>query len=476
MLKTEAIPSIDFYDQDFVDMYDRSWVKIDEQWKTGTSENGLEGGYLSYPGQKYFNQFDACVDSLFLNYSNGEYSPFSIIDYFYSKQEENGAIRSLYSIEDGKPCLTEENPEGISLPLFAYIEFVFYHKGGNKKRLKDVVPILENYFNWINATFQQKNGLCHVPASASIFGNIPRDEAFYTVDFNVMMAMYALYMSQIGDILNDKELCFRFKRSYFFYKTRINNLMWDPQKNFYFDLDVNENRTNLKHVAGFWTMLAEIPNDERAAYLIELLKDPEQFGTDNPFPCLPKSSEYFSDIGQRGAVLPINTYLVIKGLQKYKEFIFARECAMRNLYFILDTLNPEEGKVGEIYEAYLPNKEGAPLSENPEDSESFPRKKILTSACLVSIALMIENIIGFDISLPRKTVDWIVPELEVMGISGLSLKKNMITILSSLNSRGWEIRLESEKLYYFTIEILNENKKKTLPIPSGKCSMLIDKL
>ncbi len=63
-----------------------------------------------------------------------------------------------------------------------------------------------------------------------------------------------------------------------------------------------------------------------------------------------------------------------------------------------------------------------------------------------------------------------------MGIEDLSLKRNMITILSNKSGRGWEIRLESEKLYYFTIHILSEKKKKTLPIPSGKCSMLIDKL
>ena len=95
---------------------------------------------------------------------------------------------------------------------------------------------------------------------------------------------------------------------------------------------------------------------------------------------------------------------------------------------------------------------------------------------LITITLMIENIIGLEISLPRKTVDWTMTSLESMGIEKLSLKRNNITILSNKNIRGWEIRLESEKLYYFTIMILDENKKKTLPIPSGKCSMLIDKL
>ena len=87
---------------------------------------------------------------------------------------------------------------------------------------------------------------------------------------------------------------------------------------------------------------------------------------------------------------------------------------------------------------------------------------------------MIEDIIGLVISLPRK--QWIDhDEPEAMGNQGFR-QRNLITILSNKQPRGWEIRLESEKLYYFTIEILAENKKKTLPIPSGKCSMLIDKL
>jgi neutral trehalase len=127
---------------------------------------------------------------------------------------------------------------------------------------------------------------------------------------------------------------------------------------------------------------------------------------------------------------------------------------------------------GKLWEAYLPLKEGpAQWAENPE----FPLPQYLAYDALSTICLTIENIVGLFISLPRKTVDWIIPNLEIMGIENLSLKKNMITILSNKSGRGWEIHMESEKLYYFTINILGK-KKKTLPIPSGKCSMLIDKL
>ncbi|MBR6348305.1 MAG: hypothetical protein IKR80_05080 [Spirochaetales bacterium] len=472
-MNRESIPSIHFYDQDFVDLYDRSWVWIDEHWTQGTEQNGFNGYYISYEGQKTIGQFHSCLCALFLNYSNQVYSPFEMLDYFYSKQEENGAIRSEYSVEDGSPVLSPDNPEGVVLPLFAYAEFLFYHKIGNKKRLKDVVPVLENYFNWLKDTFQKENGLFSVPVSACLTGNIPREKTYYPVDFNTMVAINALYLANIGDILNDKELSFRYKRLYFSLKTRINNLMWDPETHFYYDLDEQENRIPLKLIGSFWTMLAEIPNDERASFMVEYLKDPEYFGTDNPFPSVSVDSPcYREDItGICGAVIPFNVYGVVKGLEKYGEYVFARECSIRNMYFILDTLHPEGDKPGDVWEAYLPNREGIPAQDG-----DFPRKRFLPQACLMTIALMIEDIIGLDVSLPRKTVYWTVPNLEVMGIENLSLKRNLITILSNKNARGWEIRLESEKLYYFTIEIIEERKKKTLPIPSGKCSMLIDKL
>ena len=125
-----------------------------------------------------------------------------------------------------------------------------------------------------------------------------------------------------------------------------------------------------------------------------------------------------------------------------------------------------------VWSAYQPMNEGKAIWEEHPD---WPLPNHFPSNSLSTVTLIIENVIGLYISLPRKTVDWIIPNLEAMGIENLSLKRNMITILSSKSGRGWEIHMESEKLYYFTINVLGK-KKKTLPIPSGKCSMLIDKI
>ena len=471
----DFVPRIHFYDQDFVDMYDRTWVWLDEMWKTKEDNPNFEEGFYTHQSSSTIKLFDVMLSSLFLVYSNQTYSPYSMVDFFYSRQGEDGSIASMYDINTLEPVYSEDNPLGLTLPLFPYVEFMFYHKIGNKKRLKDVVPYIEKYFEWLKNNFQDANGLYAVPYQATEMHDLEREGAKYTVDFNSMVALAALYMANIGDILNDKELAFRYKRIYFSVKTRINGMMWDSEDHFYYDLDKDEQRIKNKHIGAFWTLLAEIPNDEYASFLINSLKDDKEFGTENPFPTVPASSKYFSESGDgyRGGVVPFLTYIVVKGLMNYGAFVFARECAIRHMYFILDTLHPDAEKQDDVWEIYKPLSEGPAVVINGEIEN---RKRYLPMVGLVTISLVIENIIGLEISLPRKTVNWTMQSLEEMGIEDLSLKKNSITILSNKNVRGWEIRLESEKLYYFTIHILDEDKKKTLPIPSGKCSMLIDKL
>ena len=244
----ESVPRIHFYDQDFVDMYDRAWVWLDEIWHEADKESKFPEGYFIHENGGVIDLYDVSLSSLFLMYSNQFYSPYSMVDYFYQRQEKDGHIWEKYDIATDKPVVDEENPLGVTLPLLPFVEFMFYHKIGNKKRLKDVVPYLEKYYEWLKSNFQQENGLYVVPNKALHMGNLPRENAKYTVDFNSAVTVFALYMSIIGDILNDKELSFRYKRVYFALKTRINSMMWSSDENFYFDLDEDGEIIRNKHI------------------------------------------------------------------------------------------------------------------------------------------------------------------------------------------------------------------------------------
>jgi neutral trehalase len=468
-------PKIHFYDQDFVDIYDKTWAWIQDCWLSGGDKSSIDGKFFAYPGNSSVQQMDAIFSSFFLVYSNRIFNADKTLDLFYERQEPNGAIRSAYNMQTGRPEVNDDNPEGLGIPLFAWAEFNLYHKSANKKRVKEVLPILHKYNDWIDSLFKRSNGLYEVPLSALGIDNAPRGKVAYPIDFNSMMAINVLYMSALAEILNDKEASFQYKRQYFSLKTRINSLMWDPDDGFYYDIDKHEKRIQVKHLSAYWPLLAEIPNEDKAEQIIAKLTDPKVFGTPHPFPSLGASEKGFDQNGNgyKGAVYPHLTFMVIKGLERYQQYELARDCAIRHLYFVLDSMSPDGNHhKGNLWEAYNPLKEGP---AKRADDETFPRPQYLTFAALSTICLTIENIVGLFISLPRKTVDWIIPNLEIMGVENLSLKKNMITILSNKSMRGWEIHMESEKLYYFTINILNK-KKKTLPIPSGKCSMLIDKL
>jgi len=471
----KEFPQVFYYDQDFVDVYDRSWAWMNDFWRDAKPSAGINNPFYAYKEERYLSLYESCMASFFLVYFNKKYPVHLMLDNFYSFQEDSGAIRDRYDLESGKPIIHEKNSEGLAPPLLAWTEFNLYHKVGVKKRVREVISSLIAYHGWIEKTFKDENGLYAPPLKATLTENSPREGTKYPLDFNAQMAINALYMSALADILNDKELGFRFKRQYFSLKIRINTLMWDPVEKFYYDLDENNERIKVKTVAAFWPLLAEIPNEDRAEKLVEHLQNPKVFGTENPFPTLAADEDMFDENGRgfRGSVIPFYTYMVIKGLEKYQKYGFAREASIRHLYFVLDAFHPDESGKGTLWYAYKPFKEGpAQWMEN----SNWNRPLDLACVGLSTIALMIENIVGLYMSLPRKTVDWFVPTLELMGIEELPLKRNLITIVSNKTKRGWEIRLESEKLYYFSIHLLDKGKKKTLPIPSGKCSMLIDKL
>lgn len=470
------LPLIRFYDQDFVDIYEQSWDRIDAAMVKGTAANGFAKEFFVYEPSGVIHQLEAVFSTFFLVYSNGSYNSSSCLDNFYARQEADGAIRGVYSLADGEPLLTAENSEGVLPPLFSFAELNIYHKVGNKKRLKDIIEILCRYYDWLEKKFLTANGLYAVVSSAGGQNCPLRQEAAYPVDFNCQQAINALYLSAIGDLLNDRDISFKYKKKYFSLKTRINEKMWSEEDGFYYDLKKDESFLKVKSLAGYWAILAEIPGVDTVEKMVAHLSSEDGFATDHPFPSLARCEEAFSSDGKRdeGDVNPALVFMIIKGLEKYKYYEMAREFAIRHLYFILEVLNDEESSKPDFYEAYSPT-EAAPATA---DESGFPRRNFLPYVCLSTIALMIENVVGFYISLPKKTVEWIMPSLEETGIENMLLKRNKVTIFSNRSGRvgAWEIRLESDKLYYFTINILNSKKKKTLPIPSGKCSMLIDKM
>ena len=490
-LNKRDFPRVHFYDQDFVEVYDRTWAWISDCWASGGAGTPIEKTkYFQYNGEPILDLMDQVFASFFLVYSNRIYAASSGLDTLYALQEPNGAIRSRYDAATGKPIFPKDNPEGLGLPLFAWAEYNLYHKTANKKRVKEVMPTLQRHWAWMESTFKRENGLYGVPVSATGMENSPRGGGLYLSDFNAAMAMNALYLSALGDILNDKEASFQFKRAVLLaqdadqlpHVERRRRLLLRPRQGREAGADEDDRR-----------LLAPPRRDPQRGALRAAHRTPQGSRHLRDRAPLPDPGRRSEGLRQAGHGLPGlgGPALHLHGDQGPREVQPVR--ARPRLRDPPPLLRPRldasrrrgprrgrreaarEGHAEQkptVWEAYQPQNEGKAIwPERPE----WPRPQFLAFTGLSTIALMIENIVGLYISLPRKTVDWIIPNLEIMGIENLSLKRNLVTILSNKSGRGWEIHMESEKLYYFTINVLGK-KKKTLPIPSGKCSMLIDKI
>ena len=473
-------PQIHYFDSDFVNLYDQSWARIETLWVPHNPDTpDVPTGYIAEnleSDDDVLHLTDVLTSSFFLLYSNKTYTPTHALDFFYSKQEENGAIRCAYSKSTGEPVVERGNPKGLAPPHLVWAEFNYYDRTDNKRRLKDLMPKIDAYLQWIADSFRDNENLFVVPHSATYTQNLPRENAKFLLDFNVQMAIAYHYMIKLATATNFRNLVFKYTKEYYTLKALINKHFWNSDDMFYYDLDEHKNHIKIKTINAFWTMLAHIPNNKQVVALKQHLSNPDEFYLDNLFPTVSKDSPYYSRkaVGYRGGVYPLLTFMVIKGLVAYGFCEFARESAIKHISAILANFYMNDSDtLGEFWEAY--QAEDFLPAKSPSKKQEI-RKDFFPSVALSTITLIIECVIGFEICLPKKMVFWTIPHLEFMGIEGLQLKKNLVFTILQQTNKGWEIRHSSEKLYYFSVEIYEKDKKKTLPIPSGKCSLLIDKL
>ena len=110
-------PKIYFYDQDFVDIYDKTWSWVQDFWRDPHTGEQSDDGYFVYreEGQSpVIDQLESIFFSFFLVYSNRNFPAHQNLDYLYERQKESGAIRWKYNPADDSPVVSKENSEGIS--------------------------------------------------------------------------------------------------------------------------------------------------------------------------------------------------------------------------------------------------------------------------------------------------------------------------------------------------------------------------
>lgn len=443
-------------DQDLIELYWESWNLINQAQMKGNRRNQFPAEYLNPEENSVIDQWSTLSLSLFSMYGYQVYPVMETLDLFYRKQRSDGFIARAYITNSGDPLhLPTQQEPMIHPPLFAWAELKYFYLSADTARLQRVFPVLEKYFAWIDRFCRGKyeaGELYYTTAIGSGMMNLPRGDVEFGgwTDLSAQMALFADYLRRMAVILNRPEKEQYYTRRYNEIRRLVRLKLWNPDSSFYYDITREGKTAPQRTIAGFWPLLAGIPDQEEAVEMVGHLKDSTDFGRQHMFPSVSVREPDYDSRGfyWRGGVWGISNYMIIQGLMRYGQEDFARTAAWNHLQNMMD-----------VYRGFKVEIDGKPMESNSELKRKIwklyaPEKlspgtrwdaKNLCQADYISfsghgpVSMLIENILGFATNAPNDELIWHITRSDRHGIRRFSFGDNRVSLWTEPQAERPEI-------------------------------------
>ncbi|TWT40957.1 Glucosidase YgjK precursor [Phycisphaerae bacterium RAS1] len=380
----------------YVDCYWEAWRVVCAHVRQPTAESGFVSPYVDLDFNQNIFFWDTCLMTMFCNYAPGLTPGVAALDNFYAKQHETGEICREINRDTGRDFEPWTNREAQPLfsrcgwggwdrrdqgptpveyrgraaptppplctldalnhPLAAWAELESFRVTGDAARLHRVWTPLARYYAALQTYLRQGNGL-YITDWASM-DNSPRnmhvDRGGTAVDTSAQMVLFARGLAEMADVLGKPDDAAKYRAEANALAERINALMWDPARRFYFDLSVDGERGGIKTIAAFWTLLAGAASPWQARALAAELENPATFGTHHRAPSLAADESQFAPGGEywRGSVWSPMDMMIVRGLERYGFTDLAYEIALNHL----ENVTAVYLQTGAIWENYAPTR------------------------------------------------------------------------------------------------------------------------
>jgi hypothetical protein len=467
---------------EWIELYYAAWEMAWNKISQGTKENGFADYYMDEGFNELIFQWDTNFIVAFALYARNIFPAIQSLDNFYKKQRADGYIQRVYRETTGEPA-NEPTPDEpmVNPPLFAWIELKHYELTEDKLRIEQVLPILTKYYDWIESNMRDSvgKGLYYNTMLGSGMDNTPRPNVGKAgwVDMSSQQALAALCISKLAGILNETVTEDLFNGKYIELKGLINKYCWNPDEQFYFDITTAGKLSPVKHVGALWTMLAEIPEDERVNDLIKHLTNEYEFWRPNLIPTLSFDDPQYDKNGHywRGSVWAPTNYMTIKGLEKFGYYELANQISVNllsNLSNVYFNFTPDETKIAfedryddgyqSLWECYSPE-----FNEPATrwDNTFYSRQDFVGWTGLGPIAILIENIIGIEVDVPQNEITWRIYRDDEHGIKNLLFGRQKIDLICTPYSNYFEFSVSAEES--FELKIYLDGKLFSKKIKGG---------
>ena len=392
--------------------------------------------------------WDTCFMTLFCKFAQEVFPGVETFKNFYSVLNDNKLLPSVI-VPNNEPGWTGAIPgrkKHIDLhiadnpPLFAWAEYENALIHGDKKYLKDLLyekKSLQRHYDWFEG-LKASASICGVrcptylencddgykwEGGASGMDNTPRGRLgehaenerpnnpnMLWLDAICQQALTALSISNLFQIVGDKNNESAWRKKYQEKKELINRLYWDKEDKFYYDIDCNDKHFyKVQTIASYWALTAEVADNQQACALLEKVLDDLCFGGEMPLVSLARSDKDFSNNGKywRGSMWLPTAYATLKGLSRYGFHEETQKLSQKILTRMLKTYQEYEPHT--IWECYSPS-ECTPGMQ--VDGKTVVRPDFCGWSALGPISVYIEYVLGFHtINAFENVVEWAKPSV-----------------------------------------------------------------
>jgi hypothetical protein len=442
---------------EWIDLYWAAWAFMKEKITRGDPALGFVSRYIDEGFNENIYQWDSCFMALYAMHGTRVFPAMAALDNFYNLQRaSDGYICRTYNEETGRA--TGEND--INPPLFAWAEWRYCRLTGDTSRLERVLPVLDRYYDWVkrNARSDSGNGLYWITDLGSGMDNSPREEFVGKgawIDLSSQQALAAACLVRLARRAGRDALVRKYEEEHAELSARINAYLWNEERGHYFDRTESGAWHLRNTIASFWPMLAGVASDRQAAAMIERhLKNPDRFYRRHLFPTLAADDPVYDGRGHywRGGVWAPTNFAVIKGIENFDR-AFAHEASVNHvdrMSTVFHAFRPEAyphplpsltepniarngDGIAQIWEAYAPDHD-APGTR--WDARLLVRQKFCGWSGLGPVALLVENILGFEADAFEKTLTWRIRLTERHGIRRFRFGGNEVTLVASRRVPG----------------------------------------
>jgi glycogen debranching enzyme len=498
-----------------VNCYWRTWEIAYKNVYAPTGESGFVSNFVDAAFNDDIFMWDTAFITMFCNIAHPYIPGIRSLDNFYCKQFDNGEIpreivretgedfsrwvnhdrkplhsffhnhyqhRGLFGSEAPKyeemyhPKLgreVEEPPyltlDNLNHPIMAWAELESYQHTGDIGRLELVFEPLLKYYDAMCYHLYNQYGL-FVTDWASM-DNSPRNKYLGSgVDISCEMVLFARNLAEMAKVLQAefqskgnegavKELSghiSRIEAEAQKFTESINSRMWDGHSGFYYDVTDDGERAPVKTIAAFWSLLAEVADEEKAERLVEYLEDPETFARVHRVPTLAADEESYNPNGGywQGSVWAPTNMMVTRGLEKAGYDELAKEIAINHLENVVQVFE----ETGTIWENYAPD------SVNPGDANN---KDFVGWSGIAPILYFLEYRIGLKGNARENELAWkIDPVLGEVGCNRFWFAGKTVNLRAIPQPDG-TVEVEAESDGPLTLKVSAGQREKTIEL-SGK--------